>query len=644
MGSGAAPMADDPKTGNFANNSIILAALVSTGALIFNHYAPLNAARPQSREPQVHETASAQDVDARLWQDPFAVAARAVEKLKPDCAPQSGKANPHCLNPIDQLRNAGSLGQDESPLVVGVTVSGAPYAEDEEARRRLRYAVVSALDVLRFAPDDERHIGLWKLAGTDAPGVAALPAAVPFELFDQQSTEQKILVLWLDEDMATRQPLSKVIRLLDRLNLAGMQIIGPRSSGTLRDMVNEAMQKANPGPTLAAAAMARPGAGPWGRLGQTTFYAYGATVQDSAIMPDKSTTIHSFLKSQGITLYRTIATDDVLARALVHELKLRGVEPGKAQRAHPGGGSDNGEQHVALISEWDTFYGQMFPATMQACLVRGDAAQQDCPQAAPDQSWIHTRTYLRGLDGALPQAAGDDGKKPDAESKATGDKDAKDRLDGKPSELAAGQGQYDYLRRLADDLNETNEELQRNAKGSIKAIGVLGGDVFDKLLVLRALRPQFPEAVFFTNDFDALLTKESELKWTSQPYRRIEFRAELDQLDFSNPSRRFGTFTPPPPFSRRSSPSVTPYLLSSAACRRCRQRRPVVPTLTCKISFQDGWRGRWSLRSSATAAFCACPPVTWSKRPPTPARRICGFAPTVNPPIRRCFSRTGRGC
>ena len=86
-------MADDPKPNNFANNSIILAALFSTGALIFHTLAPLQDERPVSKEPQVHETASAQDVEARLWQDPFSVVAKA--EAEADAKAKAGmKADP----------------------------------------------------------------------------------------------------------------------------------------------------------------------------------------------------------------------------------------------------------------------------------------------------------------------------------------------------------------------------------------------------------------------------------------------------------------------------------------------------------------------------------------------------------------------
>ncbi len=41
------------------------------------------------------------------------------------------------------------------------------------------------------------------------------------------------------------------------------------------------------------------------------------------------------------------------------------------------------------------------------------------------------------------------------------------------------------------------------AGAEIRAIGVVGTDFYDKLLVLRALRKSFPRAWFFTTDLDA---------------------------------------------------------------------------------------------------------------------------------------------
>jgi hypothetical protein len=79
-------MADDPTGTNFANNGAILITLLSAGALAFSHFAPLQDARPDSREVQFHETATVQTVEARLWQDPFAAVAKDGAKTLLDCS------------------------------------------------------------------------------------------------------------------------------------------------------------------------------------------------------------------------------------------------------------------------------------------------------------------------------------------------------------------------------------------------------------------------------------------------------------------------------------------------------------------------------------------------------------------------------
>ena len=64
-----------------------------------------------------------------------------------------------------------------------------------------------------------------------------------------------------------------------------------------------------------------------------------------------------------------------------------------------------------------------------------------------------------------------------------------------------GRGQLDYVLRLAAALKE--EEAKNGEE--FRAIGVLGSDVYDKLLILQALRPTFPRAIFFTTDLNARL-------------------------------------------------------------------------------------------------------------------------------------------
>ena len=80
----------------------------------------------------------------------------------------------------------------------------------------------------------------------------------------------------------------------------------------------------------------------------------------------------------------------------------------------------------------------------------------------------------------------------------------------------------DYLRRLEPRLR-----AGQSGSGRLRAIGVLGTDVYDKLLILRALRPGFPGVVFFTTDLDAQLLQPGELEWTRNLIVASPFNLQL---------------------------------------------------------------------------------------------------------------------
>ena len=66
----------------------------------------------------------------------------------------------------------------------------------------------------------------------------------------------------------------------------------------------------------------------------------------------------------GIEFHRMIGTDDLLAKHLILELKRRGID------------IRDPNNHVALITEWDTLYGRAFPLTF--------AAQLECMDETPN--------------------------------------------------------------------------------------------------------------------------------------------------------------------------------------------------------------------------------------------------------------------
>jgi hypothetical protein len=125
-----------------------------------------------------------------------------------------------------------------------------------------------------------------------------------------------------------------------------------------------------------------------------------------------------------------------------------------------------------------------------------DEKTREKKEAQLHEKWLHKFTYLRGLDGLLPSLPGKDVAKQNESStddKASGhDKQSastdffKVEQDTQSLERPIGQSQYDCLRRIGAQLQDYRKKGNR-----IVAIGILGNDAFDKLLILRALRPEF---------------------------------------------------------------------------------------------------------------------------------------------------------
>lgn len=199
-------MADDKSSGAWSGG-IVVAGIAAVSALYvaFQHQ-DLVSTRPQEAAYRENLIVAEQDIDARLWQDPFDAVARDV-----DGGDDRG-ARPG---------NAGLDGRD-GDLAIIVTLSGAPYPEVAETRRRLRYAVLAAMHFRGFMPYDEKHIGYLRTdkppfppqaddtdgsltAAKDRPGVeqaawvdgietlraeraaAPLPKRIPFEQFEALS-------------------------------------------------------------------------------------------------------------------------------------------------------------------------------------------------------------------------------------------------------------------------------------------------------------------------------------------------------------------------------------------------------------------------------------------------------------------------
>ena len=83
-----------------------------------------------------------------------------------------------------------------------------------------------------------------------------------------------------------------------------------------------------------------------------------------------------------------------------------------------------------------------------------------------------------------------------------------------------GTSQLDYVRALVARIHDEGE--------GARAIGILGTDPYDALLIIKALRPFFPHAIFFTLDLDARHLHPSEYKSTRNMVIASPFGLQLD--------------------------------------------------------------------------------------------------------------------
>ena len=558
-------MAADTKQSspNIGGNGFIWILLAAAGTYFVAHQLPLEGSRPPTSESVIAQRTGVQDVEARLWQDPFAAVAEVLARspeLKPEnCQPDAIKDRTvkdrikgHCESPL----NESALGwQLPKPLLVMVApVSGAPYSEQHESRRRTRYAILAGLNAEGFAPVDAEHVGFyWPAAAPPDPAQELQsPKVVPFEWFEPKSRRESVLykgvlLLWFDEDALNNSPLKQFEGFLCRsLVTAGSSvpwakatILGPSFSTTLQAMVDESSKD---GSSLCPES-ARPG-----------FYINSATADDPTLIPDyvsrgpaclsSDTCLQDFFAKKGIKLYRMIATDEALALSIRAELRLRQV-------------NDKGG-HIALVSEWDTLYGRALPDSIARCFGESEGCRQTDTDPFVNKPWLHRFKYLRGLDGQAPGSEAPSGGSGSKTSGNTQDKDAKASTkpsDTKPQERAEGQGQFDYLRRLGDRIQQLDRDLRQQDSKGVEAVGILGSDLYDKLLVLQALRTLVPNALFFTTDLDALVLHPSALTYTRNLLVASSFALQL------RPAAQGET----PPF--RSSYQTAAFLATRTAIR-----------------------------------------------------------------------------
>jgi hypothetical protein len=521
-----------PLTGVFALMAIVSSFLIYEGI-------SLKTSRPVDKEIASKGSLEKGLVQARLWQDPFeAVETHRLQEAKQPKQPGLTD-DPHTLNNLIKVIGESSI---RSGLrIVPVFVDGSPYVNGVESRLRDRYAMVSALGAAGYVPESGEHIRIFRWDQAKALETDASSLLIPVELFipkaklRDQEYGKHVLVVWLkDQDFGR---LDKLLAHLDETlgkSLPQIEpvysVLGPRSSATLSAMLKELRN-------MQSSLLANP---LFGTLKHLKFYSPWATAEDTFLLdyppmqpgssglhsdgPEAKRTVEELFKYPRIEFIRTIKTDAMLAEHLLQELKRRRVDlkPCPDKDCNP---------KVALISEWDTLYGRSLPRTFAAVAMNngsgkaGPALESEINKLRRDEwpGWITPHSYLAGLDGELP-AKEDDQKKEGAQSKVKAWYEGSSQdVEQNAGQRPEGRGQLDYLLRLAAALKQ--EEARSGEE--FKAIGVLGSDVYDKLLILQALRQTFPRAIFFTTDLNARLAYPPQWQFTRNLIVASHFGLEL---------------------------------------------------------------------------------------------------------------------
>ena len=398
------------------------------------------------------------------------------------------------------------------------------------------------------------------------------PAVIPNELYKlsnyakQWSKElfaENILVLWIDDEAISKyKPLFMLSKLKEILTLGEtnkkillineqdetlhdkkltikFDVIGPASSTTLVKMhLNLNCETSEKGDSEACKLKKSK----YGNdNNEIRVFSHRATLNDSAISQSINPTKEYIDITPDDQLHfpgfrRTIVTDSILVDHLLCEMLRRGINPfhdkkhiytndkkllriGNTQCTNYSVNALNTrdrKDYIVLIGEWDTTYSRNFKRLFKekiknvtvnslTKLANINKSKND-KKHNPHIDWLYSFFYLRGLDGEISE---NNSSFSGSKNKT---KNASEASNSKSYRRSAGANQFDYLRRLADQIADLDKSNSNN--GSIRAIGIVGSDAYDKLLILQALRNRFPDVLFFTTDLDARMLHYEENQYT----------------------------------------------------------------------------------------------------------------------------------
>ena len=535
-----------------------LVASVVGGAFLLKQ--PLESRRPQQNAALIRTSTAGEIVPARLWQDPL----HAIQSHYNGTVPHIDKRKVvprHVSLPftIKELSEKSAKARQRE-LRLLVMMPGGPYAEDREERRRQRHAVVSALTENDYVPEDAERIGYveWPISKEfsrkdecedDNGSVTSLVGSRPSTLigfgFYKRAIEankkesngkskvehpwESILVLWLNSQDFDNYPLQRLSVLMadldDKRSCAGLEspptvLLGPATSGALAEMGKvKGCKSAAKNWLKCVREKSNTGVSINDYIAQLHILSPRATVPLHWLFRDRKEHYRTdsscdskcvdarFGDDIGVASFNSVvARDNLVLKEILNEIVARGARA----------------PLVAIVSEQDSAYGRLLD----------DILDEEVDDLQGQEFAVMEYGYLRGVDGELPPGSSilrnalrrtNDDESPSDQTTERIETLFKTSAGREP---AFGVAQLDYVRRLADHIaydlsNSDNHEHDSDNGGPVEeegdrpvVIGILGTDVYDKLLILQALRERLPTATFFTTDLDARLTEPDVYAWS----------------------------------------------------------------------------------------------------------------------------------
>lgn len=537
-------------------SAAVLVAFVASTQLVPHAFEPLRPAeKPRAQAPLDPEL----EVNARLWEDPFAALRRyeteradrcerfrkqAARELDVDCRDGVAEArNPR--NMLAKLDRDHDQRLDDTLLVLGL-LPGADFVGAEEARRRVRYAALAGLLAKDYVPDNAERLSLLEFdllnptpsmpakappapasAAASAPAKAKAPFVVPYELLTvrtghrdkpgrtgQSGRYAQVAVLWVDENSLPN-------RKLDALALLTQQLMGSKARA------NASFKPADKGtdpdqdglPSLAV-------------IGPSSTDALRLALADLRCAADRfSMPASGASPAAAATALRCASLGNQGGPALENEVLegyrlLAGAEFYNSSSTAPNrmlAELNRQDLDAFVTDQFSRITGDNRPVVLQRTVGNdGDLIRKldaEIRLRLPHDSKRRVvvvaerdSLYAQSLVAELKHRLGGDEKGlllevvyffRGIDGVTSRESQLPPGATGKTAptlEWPESRDQLDYLRRLGADLkrSETNQQLP-----PIGAIGIFANDVHDKLLVLQALHEDFSDRMFFTTDMDA---------------------------------------------------------------------------------------------------------------------------------------------